>query len=219
MIKLPDFKKAFEYENNFYFTSHPNRLGKALAHYELFKMANELDGAIIECGVFKGASLLRFATFQEQFGKKKRKIIGFDTFAAFPVTQFKADQAHRDDFIEDAGAASISKTQLLSVAKRKGLTVSIELVAGDVVKTVPAYLKAHPNLKIALLNLDTDIYEPAVTVLKYLFPRIVPGGIFITDDYKVFPGETKAVNEYFKGTSVKIRKFPKLKTPHYIIKK
>ena len=219
MIQLPDFKKSFEYENNFYLTSPPGRLGKCLAHYELFRLANELDGDIVECGIFKGASFLRFATFQEQFGKKPRKIIGFDTFGKFPSTAFQADKKERKNFIKEAGESSISKSQLLSVAKKKGLTVPIELVAGDVVKTVPEYVKKYPNLKIALLNLDTDIYEPAVTVLKYLFPRIVKGGVFITDDYKVFPGETKAVNEYFQGASVSIQKFPKLKTPHYIIKK
>lgn len=218
MIKLPDFKKAFDYENNFYLTSNPNRLGKCLAHYELFRMANELEGDIVECGIFKGASFLRFATFQEQFGKKKRKIIGFDIFGKFPNTGFAADKAQRDNFIEEAGESSISKKQLLSVIKRKGLKIPIELVAGDVLKTVPEYIKSHPNLKIALLNLDTDIYEPAVTILKYLYPHIVKGGILISDDYKVFPGETKAVNEYFRGKAVKIRNFFKLKTPHFIIK-
>ena len=69
------------------------------------------------------------------------------------------------------------------------------------------------------LNLDTDIYEPAVTILDTLYPRIVKGGILILDDYKVFPGETKAVNEYFKGKKIKIEKFPFSSTPHYIIKK
>lgn len=218
MIKLPDFSKTFDYENGFYLTSHPNRLGKALAHYELFRQVNHLDGAIVECGVFKGASFLRFATFQEQFGKKPRKVIGFDTFGKFPSTGFTKDKKARQEFIDEAGESSISKSQLLVVAKKKGIKTPVELVAGDVLKTVPAYLKAHPNLKIALLNLDTDIYEPAVTILKYLYPRIVKGGILISDDYKVFPGETKAIDDYFKGKKVKIHNFPKLLTPHYIVK-
>ena len=218
MIKLPDFKKSFEYENNFYFTSAPNRLGKCLAHYELFRMANELEGDIIECGIFKGASFLRFATFQEQFGKKKRKVIGFDTFGKFPETNYLKDKSKRQAFIEEAGESSISKDQLLSVIKRKGIKTPVELVEGDILKTVRKYVAKHPNLKIALLNLDTDIYEPAVTILKYLYPLIVKGGILISDDYKVFPGETKAIDDYFKGKNVEIKSFSKLKTPHYIIK-
>jgi len=61
MIKLPDFTKTFEYENNFYLSCDNTRLSKILAHYELFKMAKDLPGAMVECGVFKGASFVRFA--------------------------------------------------------------------------------------------------------------------------------------------------------------
>ena len=69
-----------------------------------------------------------------------------------------------------------------------------------------------------MLNLDVDIYEPAVTILEYLYPLIVPGGILILDDYGIFPGETKAADDYFQGKKIKINKFPFAKTPAYIIK-
>lgn len=94
----------------------------------------------------------------------------------------------------------------------------MELIKGDITLTVPDYLKSHPELKISLLNLDTDIYEPAVTILENLYPRLVNGGILIIDDYGVFPGETKAVDEYFQNKNVIIRKFSFAKTPSYIIK-
>ena len=83
---------------------------------------------------------------------------------------------------------------------------------------IPAYLEKHPELKISLLNLDTDIYEPAVVILKYLYPRIVQGGILILDDYGVFPGETQAVDEYFVDHNIIIQKLPFCMTPSYIIK-
>ena len=38
------------------------------------------------------------------------------------------------------------------------------------------------------------------------------------DDYATFPGETKAVDEYFEGKNVKIQKFSFVKTPCYIVK-
>src|SRR3989338_9434849 len=217
-MTFPDFRKAFEYENNFYWTSPPSRLWKCVAHYELFKMANRLAGDIVECGVFKGASLLRFASFQDIFGAWRRSVIGFDTFGAFPETKFAPDRRHRRRFIRDAGASSISRKNLLAVAKRKGIATPIQLIAGNVVDTVHAYVAAHPDLRIALLNLDTDTYEPAVAALEYLYPKIVTGGIFITDDYGVFPGETKAVEEFFRGKRVKIRSFPNVPTPHFIVK-
>jgi len=66
----------------------------------------------------------------------------------------------------------------------------------------------HPDpYEISLLNLDTDVYEPAVTILENLYPRIVKGGILILDDYGIFPGETKAAEEYFKDKKVEIKKF------------
>lgn len=217
-MKLPDFRKKFEHENNFYWTSSPSRLGKCVAHYELFKMANRLGGDVVECGVFKGASLLRFASLQDLFGARKRSIIGFDTFGAFPETGFAPDRKHRRRFIRDSGASSVSREHLLQIAGQKGIKAPIELIAGNVLDTVPAYLAANPGLKIALLNLDTDTYEPAVAVLRHLYPRIVKGGILITDNYGVFPGETKTVDDFFRGKKVKIRSFPNLPTPHFIVK-
>ena len=95
---------------------------------------------------------------------------------------------------------------------------NFELVKGDITKTVPTYLKTHPELRISILNLDTDIYEPAVTILEHLYPRVSKGGIIILDDYGTFPGETKAIEDYFKGKEIQIRKFPFCMTPSYILK-
>jgi hypothetical protein len=125
----------------------------------------------------------------------------------------------RKKFIKDAGKSGISKLQLLKILKQKKLNKKIELIKGDITKTVPKYVKGHPNLQISLLNLDTDIYEPSVTILNYLYPKIVKGGILILDDYGVFPGETKAVDEFFKNKKIEIKQFPFQKTPKYIIKK
>ncbi len=219
MIKLPSFAKSFEYENNFFLSCDPSRIAKLIAQYELFKISTTLPGAIVECGVFKGNSLSRFAIFRELLNNKfSKKIIGFDTFGKFPETGFTPDKKMRNEFIKEAGNESISKNQMLKVLKHKGLEEKIELIQGNITKTVPKYVKDHPELKLSLLNLDTDVYEPAVTILKYLYPRITKGGILILDDYGVFPGETKAVNEYFKGKNIKIQKF-EFSTPHYIIKK
>ena len=54
MINQFDETKCFMYENGFYLTSQPYRLGNMLAHYELYKMIVGLPGDIIELGVFKG---------------------------------------------------------------------------------------------------------------------------------------------------------------------
>jgi hypothetical protein len=157
--------------------------------------------------------------FREIFGNPfSKKIIGFDTFGKFPETSFQDDKKARNQFIDSAGADSISKKQLLEILDHKGLNKHIDLIEGDITETVPAYVKANPELKISLLNLDTDIYEPAVSILEHLYPKITKGGILMLDDYGTHPGETKAVDEYFHNKDVKIKKFSFAMTPCYIVK-
>jgi hypothetical protein len=219
MIELPDFSKSWEYENNFYLSCDATRISKILAHYELFKMVNGLPGAIVECGVFKGASLARFAAFRELLGSPcSKKIVAFDTFGTFPETIYGPDIQLRERLVEEAGQDSIGVAQLEEVLRLQGTNRLVELVEGDITHTVPAYLERHPELRISLLNLDTDIHEPARVILERLYPLIVPGGILILDDYGTFPGETDAVDAYFADSGVTIEKFPFAMTPAYIRK-
>jgi len=220
LIELPDFKKTWDYENNFYLSCDITRISKFLAQYELYKKTLHLAGHMVECGIFKGASFSRFAVMRELFENPfSRKLIGFDIFGKFPKTKFKADKIKRKQFIDSAGTSSISVNQLKQVLNHKGTRRNIDLVKGDITKTVPKYVKSHPELKISLLNLDTDIYEPARVILENLFPLIVKGGILILDDYGSFPGETKAVDEYFNDKNITIENFPFSMTPSFIIKK
>ena len=85
MIGKYDEKKCFDYENGFYLTTEAYRMGNILAHYELYKKIVQLPGDVLELGVFKGGSLIQFATFRELLeNERSRKIIGFDVFDKFP---------------------------------------------------------------------------------------------------------------------------------------
>jgi len=219
VIELPEYGKAFLWENSFYLSCDITRISKVLAHYELFKLALEIPGAIVECGVFKGASLARFAAFRDLFSSPlSKRIVAFDTFCEFPATEHEPDKAMREQLVQAAGNQSISVDQMMDVLEHKGCSRFVELVAGDICETLPDYVHTHPELKVSLLNLDTDIYEPAITVLENLYPRLERGGILILDDYGTFPGETKAVDDYFNGKDVEIRKFPFCMTPCYLMK-
>ncbi len=57
-----------------------------------------------------------------------------------------------------------------------------------------------------------------IVALNYLFSKIVMGGLLLIDDYGVFPGETRAVEEYFQNQPVDIKKLPFADTPHYVRK-
>ena len=49
-------------------------------------------------------------------------------------------------------------------------------------------------------------------------PRLVKGGVLLMDDYGKFPGETKAVDDYFSGTSYELQRFPFSDTPTFIVR-
>ncbi len=220
MIELPDFTKSFFYENNFYLSSDIGRMSKVMVHYELFKLSLEVPGAIVECGVFKGAAFVRFAAFRELLcNPLAKKMIGFDAFGPFPQTDFKEDKKWREKFISDSGEEGIGQEQLMQVLKHKGVDRNVELIKGDVCKTIPEYIEKHPELKISFLNIDVDVYEPTKAVLDNLYERVNKGGVILLDDYSnVFPGANKAVDDFFKDKNVLIKRFPFSPTPCYLIK-
>jgi hypothetical protein len=204
-----DFKKNFEYENGFYLTSQVNRISKFVTHLDLYRKITNLPGEIIETGVFKGASLSRFVKFRSLLENAfSRKIIAFDTFGKFPEAYFEDDKAIRNKFIEEAGEISISETDLLNIYSKLGLNENLKLIAGDIGFTVPQFVTENPQIRIALLHVDVDLYEPTKVVLENLYPMVVQGGIVLLDDYGAFPGANLAIEEYFEHLPVKLQKLP-----------
>ncbi len=221
MINQYDETKQFEYENGFYLTSQPYRMGNILSHYELYKKITNLPGEVVELGVFKGSSIVQWATFRELLeNEKSRKIIGFDMFGPFPKTpgEVPSDNEFIDKWNLDFEGNFVSKEELLKSMEVKGIH-NVELVKGNILDTLPEYLEAHPNLKISLLHIDVDVYEPCKKGLELLFERVVPEGVIVLDDYAVIEGETKAVDEFFAGKDVKLQKYPfSHAKPTFIIK-
>ena len=74
---------------------------------------------------------------------------------------------------------------------------NIELIQGDILETLPKYVQEHGELRVALLHIDTDVYEPCMTGLKFLFDKVVKHGVIIFDDYAMIDGETQAVDDFF----------------------
>jgi hypothetical protein len=85
----------------------------------------------------------------------------------------------------------------------------IELVVGDVEETVPDYVRRNPGLRIALLHFDVDLYRPTRVALEQLWPLVVPGGVVAFDEYGIPPweGESRAVDEFFAGRDVELKRF------------
>lgn len=219
-MKLNGFntEKAFEYENAYFATATESRIGKLLAHYELYKKVVNLPGAIVECGLFKGNSFFRMVHFRDLLESRySRKVIGFDIFGAFPETEFTKDKKYLHEFTNSAGINSIELDELNKIMNYKKLE-NYEFIKGDINITISEYCKANEHLKIALLHIDTDVYEPAVTILENMYDRVVKGGVIMFDDYGTFPGETAAVDEFFAKKNLIVKKLPISHIPSYIIK-
>ncbi|MRS98728.1 macrocin-O-methyltransferase [Ralstonia pickettii] len=207
-------------------------LAKLICHYEIYKQVNDLPGHIVEFGVFKGESLLRFAQFSEIFAPYDRSfdVIGFDNFSGFPDFHEK-DGARKaiNDKVEGGWSSAQYREELYDLinvfdhdrfAPHKP---RIRIIEGDIRQTVPQYASENPGTKIKLLHLDADLYEPTKVGLECLWDRLVKGGILLLDEYgfDVFPGEASAVDEFFRarGIAPRIQKFPFSDNPGgYIVK-
>lgn len=216
---MPDPKKLYDYETNYHLTLDVSRLGKLIAHYEAFKMSMEIPGSIVECGVFKGTSLMRFAMYRQLLGNYfSSKIIGFDVFNDdYPDTAYEEDKKIREEWIASAGGSSISEDQLKEVFESSEIK-NFELVSGDVLETVPKYVKEHPELKISLLNIDIDFFEANICCLENFYDLVMPGGVILLDNYTHAHGDTKSTDTFFADKKILIKKFPFALRPCYIIK-
>lgn len=197
-------------------------MGNIIAHYELYKKIINLPGALVELGVFKGGSIIQFATFRELLeNERSRKIIGFDIFGEFPESNtIESDKNFVKTFARSNGVYEfLTEEEVYKSLEHKNIR-NVELVKGDIRQTVPEYVKNHPELRISLLHIDTDVYEPSKVGLEVLFDRVVRGGLIVFDDYATVEGETIAVEEFFKDTDYVLSKFSFSHTkPSYIVKK
>ncbi len=76
---------------------------------------------------------------------------------------------------EGAAGHGISIDELKQVFFHKGFQ-NYDLIQGNIVQTVPDYLNNHPELKIALLHIDVDVYKPSAVILDHFFDKMETGG-------------------------------------------
>ena len=222
MFILPNKKDVYLYETGFHLTADSERYGKLLTHYEAYKKILNIPGEIVECGVYKGTSLTRFASFRNMFETSAaRKIIGFDNFnSEYPDTKFIEDQPQREKWLATAGPDSITVPQLKKVFEQLNLD-NHEFIEGNIEDTLPKYIEENPQLKIALLNIDIDFVESTYCSLQYLYDRVCRGGIILLDNYGAFHGDTLGVEKFFKEREIKMN-FEKLSfvsRPVFMVKK
>lgn len=164
-----------------------------------------IPGAIVECGVWRGGSLMAAALTLLRLGDRERDLYGFDTFAGMPAPTEEDERSLYDGYSplrrwrrgrrEDGN--DWHHVPVEDVRERLLATgydpARLHLVPGMVEDTLPG----EAPEQIALLRIDTDWYRSTRHILEQLYPRLRPGGVLILDDYGHYAGVRKAVDEYF----------------------
>jgi O-methyltransferase len=180
-----------------YTLTSPERIAALCATVD-YIVAADVPGAIVECGVWRGGSLMAAALRLLALGGASRDLVAFDTFSGMSApTSLDVDYTgERWESWTPPGSAD-DGARLPEVRERLRSTgyptERLQFVPGDVAETLP---RAAPA-EIALLRLDTDWYESTRAELVHLYPRLRVGGVLIVDDYGHYLGARKAVDEYF----------------------
>lgn len=179
--------------------------------YELYKsveyiVRSNIQGDFVECGVWKGGSVMLMALTLRELGETHRDIYLYDTFEGMSAP------TKEDHLLSDSTAHANSLMEkrpiykcispLEEVEKNMASThypmERLHFVKGKVEDSIPGTM---PN-EIALLRLDTDWYESTIHELHHLYPLLVKQGVLILDDFGYWAGQKTAVDEYFENISI-----------------
>ena len=186
-----------------------NSIQRFLARYELMKLIQDIPGAICELGVCSGNGLMSLIHCHNvlQPTYRYREFYGFDTFEGFPSVH---ENDIKDIVWQKGDFCNESYDRLTNIIDIHNnyyyLPTNVQLIKGDVTKTVPEFLKDNRHVIVSLLYLDMDIYDPTKAALKEFLPRMAKGSIIAFDElnWKSFPGETVAALEEL-GTKYKFK--------------
>lgn len=191
--------------NNFIFSNDIKLLGKLLHRYDYFNKIKDLPGDIVELGVFKGSGIATFSKFLEIYcPNSNKKIVGFDIFDPVNSDEIldKDGKFDKDNMNVVYSKVSESELSLESVNTRlenMNIHKKYILVKGDVEETLPKFIQENPGFRISMLYIDVDLDRPTYNGLKYLWDRILPGGIILFDEYEYHKfSESCGVEKFLK---------------------
>jgi len=206
--KYPDFEPShFDVMRQVqpYTLTSPERIF-AVMEATKYITRRRIPGAIVECGVWRGGSMMAAARTLQLLVDTDRELYLFDTFEGM-----SAPTDHDVDFVGQRAENLLATTE----RKEDGIWVCVSLedvqqavgtvgypasrihyVRGKVEDTIPA----NAPDQIALLRLDTDWYESTRHELEHLYPRLASGGVIIIDDYGHWKGSRQATDEFIAAT-------------------
>ena len=192
-------------------------LSRFLVKYELFKKILDIQGCIIECGVFLGGGLMTWAQLSAilEPSNHQRRVIGFDTFSGFTSIKNEDLSNQTSKLLKESGMSIDSYEDIQKCISIYDMTRyfnhirKVEIIKGDIKETVPSYIEKNKHLVISLLYLDADIYEPTKISLVNFIEYMPKGSIIAFDELAqpLWPGETQALKDTLGINKFKINRF------------
>jgi hypothetical protein len=183
----------------------------------LLRTTPNLPGSIIECGTYRGATLLGMTHIVESRGFDT-KLFGLDSFAGFPepTPQDAGGDGSFHPDIHKGGLGDTSYEDLLARIRLLGFDRRVTLVKGFFEDT----LRTLNGERFSLAHLDCDLYQSYMTCFEFLYPRMLPGGFMVFDDYAspVYLGADRAVNEFLAGKPEVLQYFPDAQGRRYFVR-
>ena len=183
---------------------------KSLSDAVNYVVENNIEGDFVECGTWKGGSVMCMQKKLMRLNQNDRKFWVFDTYEGMPepddvdknfnktAAQQLLDAEEKDNSLTWAYSNYEETTgNILSTGYP---AEKMNFVKGLVEDTIPQ----TQIESIALLRLDTDWYSSTKFELENLYPKLVKGGVLIIDDYGHWEGCKKAVDEYFKLNKIPV---------------
>jgi O-methyltransferase len=174
-----------------------------------YVVARGVPGAIVECGVWRGGSMMAAALTLLRLGVTDRALYLYDTFSGMPPPS-EADTTRSGVRAADLLAQEDEDSHIWAIASLSDVRAAvlstrypeqrIHFVEGLVEETLPA----EAAEEIAVMRLDTDWYSSTKHELEQLYPRLAPGGVLILDDYGHWQGARRAVDEYFAENQINL---------------
>jgi hypothetical protein len=182
----------------------------ALCHAVRYVTRSKIPGDIVECGVWRGGSMMAAAMTFLIEQDLSRTLYLFDTFDGMtPPTEVDREVVSgrvASSSLEKADKSALiwARSPLEEVHKNMASTNypadRTRFIVGKIEDTIP---KESPD-KIAILRLDTDWYVSTRHELVHLYPKLSVGGVLIIDDYGQWEGARKAVDEYINDNRLRI---------------
>jgi hypothetical protein len=149
-----------------------------------------IAGNFAELGVWRGNTASVLAHFA---ARNDRQVYLFDTFEGFDSSDLKGVDSDRN-----AGSFGDTSVDLAKAVIGRN-SECCHFVKGH----FPASLQEpHKQQTYCVVSLDCDLYEPMQAGLRFFYPLMPRGGIFLLHDYssKLWAGAKSAIDEFCRET-------------------